>query len=179
MFTSHELITIEYALKYVIQDLEYDINAVKHGDWLTELKQVLYKIQYLLCAATAIPAAAVSVSPPRSDGLPHCQRSLYPGRHPRWQNLPPQRLGRATGRRDEPVPSWWQQPGQPPELFALVHPHHHGRHQMRGGQPRARGARTHGLAVRAQFRQRQRPSAGRSLPAARPALGLRHSAPHP
>lgn len=45
MFTQHQLIQLEYALKYVLQDLEYDINAIKDGEWHRELCGLLATVQ--------------------------------------------------------------------------------------------------------------------------------------
>mgnify|MGYP003349405676 CR=1 FL=1 len=45
MFSQQQLIQLEYALKYVLQDLEYDINATKDGQWRRELCDLLAAVQ--------------------------------------------------------------------------------------------------------------------------------------
>ena len=105
------------------------------------------------------------------DGFPLLQRSLYSGHHPRRENLSTQRLGRAAGRGDEQLSARRRQAWQPSELFPLVNSHHAQWREMRGGQQRPARPRAHGLGFRHQFRTRQQPAGGRSLPAARPARG--------
>ena len=45
MFTAQQLIQLEYALKYVLQDLQYDINSAKDGNWYRELCCLLATVQ--------------------------------------------------------------------------------------------------------------------------------------
>lgn len=47
MFTDSELITVEYALQYVIQDIERVIKTKEDTDWLMQLQSILYKIKEL------------------------------------------------------------------------------------------------------------------------------------
>ena len=45
MFSQQQLIQLEYALKYVIGDLEYDINTDEDAKWLGELCSLLAAVQ--------------------------------------------------------------------------------------------------------------------------------------
>jgi hypothetical protein len=123
------------------------------------------------CGNLRSDPAPSALTTPRSDGYPFQQRSLHPRRHQQRKNLPSKRLGRAPGRGDEQFSPRWRPAWQPPELFAVVHSHHHGRRQMRGGAPRPARPRAHGLGLCDELRARQRPATGRGLSAARPATG--------
>ena len=98
------------------------------------------------------------------DGLSLQQRTVHPGHHPRRQDFPAQRLGRAAGRRHEPVPPRWRPARQPPELIALVCSHNAQRRQVRGRASRPARLRAHGLGFLPEFRQGQQPAGCRSLP---------------
>lgn len=45
MFNQKQLIQLEYALKYVIQDLDYEINTNEDAEWLRELHRLLATVQ--------------------------------------------------------------------------------------------------------------------------------------
>ena len=45
MFSQNQLIQLEYALKYVIKDLEYDINTNEDAEWHRELCSLLATVQ--------------------------------------------------------------------------------------------------------------------------------------
>ena len=46
MFSQQQLIQLEYALKYVIKDLEYDIYTNEDAEWLGELCSLLATVQF-------------------------------------------------------------------------------------------------------------------------------------
>src|SRR3990167_9539395 len=102
------------------------------------------------------------------DGFSDCQTSVHPGRHTQWPHLSPQRLGRTSGRRDEPVPPRRRRgpAGQPHRVFTLVRAHGHERRQGRHRAHRSARSRTHGLGLRHALCARQRPAGGRRLRAA-------------
>jgi len=45
MFTQQQLIQLEYAIKYVLKDLEYDINTDEDAKWHRELCSLLATVQ--------------------------------------------------------------------------------------------------------------------------------------
>lgn len=45
MFTQHQLIQLEYALKYVMKDLEYEIYTDEDAKWLGELHGLLATVE--------------------------------------------------------------------------------------------------------------------------------------
>ena len=45
MFSQHQLIQLEYALKYVIRDLEENIHDTADAKWLGELCELLATVQ--------------------------------------------------------------------------------------------------------------------------------------
>ena len=45
MFSQQQLIQLEYALKYVIKDLEYDINTDEDAKWHRELRGLLAAVE--------------------------------------------------------------------------------------------------------------------------------------
>ena len=45
MFSQQQLIQLEYAIQYVLQDLEYDINTDEDAKWQRELRSLLAAVQ--------------------------------------------------------------------------------------------------------------------------------------
>ena len=114
------------------------------------------------CGNLRSDPAPSALTTPRSDGCPFQQRSLHPRRHQQRKTFRPsdwaERLAGVMSVSPRWRPAW-----QPPELLALVHSHHHGRRQMRGGAPRPARPRADGLGLRDELRARQRPATGRGL----------------